>query len=176
MKIPSDCDPLAWGERRYVQPVMTSATTWSNEPSFGMTLSSTSAIGPPYRAPYSAFDGKGSYGANYGWGHYGDGEYTYHALMEFEHPLKILGVVYGTFNQAYRRYSDFYGVEDDGTEVPQFHVETNYGGFVHNVRCENPRYFKRYKWVQRFDGRNGGWAGVHLVKLDALYRPADLQG
>ena len=38
MSIPSDFDPLAWGERRYIQPIMTSLTTWSNEPSFGMRL------------------------------------------------------------------------------------------------------------------------------------------
>lgn len=90
MSIPSDFDPLAWGERRYIQPIMTSNTKWSNEPSFGMSLSGTSTHDAVL---YLAFDGKGSLGDNRGWGGYGDLAWpSYYALMTFKHPLKVVGV------------------------------------------------------------------------------------
>lgn len=89
MSIPTSFNPLAWDERRYIQPIMTSATKWSNEPSFGMTLSGTSSNGA---VPYLAFDGKGSLGNNRGWGGYGGASPSFYVLMTFEHPLKIVRV------------------------------------------------------------------------------------
>ena len=145
MSIPSDFDPLAWGERRYIQPIMTSATKWSNEPSFGMTITGTGRVGA---SPYVAFNGKGSLGENYGWGGYSGGAAKgYYCLMTFEHPLKIVGVQFFNGDNTNPRYYDFYGVQDDGTEVLLWHTQRGYGNFADNMRCENPRYFKCYKFV-----------------------------
>lgn len=140
MSIPTSFDPLAWGERRYIQPIMTSATTWSNEPSFGMSLTGTGWRS----APYTAFDGSdGS-----AWGGYCDeGGTGYWSCMTFEYPLKIVGVQFFNGFNTSPRYYDFYGIEDDDTEVLLWHTQRGYGNFADNMRCENPRYFKRYKFV-----------------------------
>lgn len=55
-----------------------------------------------------------------------------------------------------------------------WHTKRNNYNAADNMRCENPRYFKRYKFVQSFNEGWGGWARVFQVKLDAYYRPADL--
>lgn len=98
----------------------------------------------------------------------------FYATMAFEYPLKVVGVQFNNDFNVIPRYYDFYGVEDDDTEVLLWHTQRGHGTFVDNMRCENPRYFNRYKFVQSFDEDWGGWARVFQVKLDAYYRPADL--
>lgn len=174
MSIPSDFDPLAWGERRYIQPIMTSATTWSNEPSFGMTVTGThSAWGYPWQAFNDKYNG---IYPDTGWAEYG-GSLMYYATMTFKHPLKIVGVQFTNSGNAHPRYYDFYGVEDNDTEIHLWHTQRKKDGdYAENMRCENPRYFKRYKFVKSFSEGWSGWGRVFWVKLDAYYRPADLKG
>ena len=104
MSIPSDFDPLAWGERRYIQPVLKrgssgyNAVTDNSYPySFKMEANGTYDYINGGPQVYLAFDGKGTLGNNYGWGGYSGSsknppQLSYYCLMTFEYPLKIVGV------------------------------------------------------------------------------------
>lgn len=88
MSIPSDFDPLAWGEKRYIQPVIkgsyNSGSTDESYPfSFKMSVSGTSNNGAwvPRAFDTDTSSAWGSYGA-----------YDVYATMTFEHPLRIVGI------------------------------------------------------------------------------------
>lgn len=175
MKIPSDCDPLAWGERRYVQPVMKGAggnkgiANESYPYSFKMEVDGTSNNG---RAVWRAFD----VDASTDWAAYPAGDY--YATMTFEYPLRIVGLqmLLGTWRKP---TFNLYGISEGEDPVTE---GTLLGGFTaaststKQYQClatTNREYYRQY----RIDFHNtGDWNNVCDIRLDAYYRPADLQG
>ena len=168
MNIPSDFDPLAWGEKRYIQPIMTSATKWSNEPSFGMKVDGTTPLGPVY-TPWHAFDASNT---SY-WGQYA-GALLY-AVLTFEKPLRIVGLLMRAHRESDTTYN-LYGISDDddpsvdGTLLGSIDLATDLEALRYEcLKTVNNRTYTRY----RLEQVRGVYNRVYDIKLDALYRPAD---
>lgn len=106
MSIPFDEDPL--GECLYVdfiQPQMTSNTTWGNKPSFGMSLSAEGADGDVWKA----FDGD----AETAW----EGQCPANARItlraELEHPI-LMSTIHIRVRSSNTAQFYVYGVDVDG--------------------------------------------------------------
>lgn len=93
MSIPTSFDPLAWGERRYIQPILKGAggnkgvTDESYPYTFKMEVNGTSNNGS---SVYNAFTADHTLDSWHAWGSYGAGDY--YAIMSFEKPLRIVGL------------------------------------------------------------------------------------
>lgn len=95
MSIPSDFDPLAWGERRYIQPIIVG----KYHPDWGYVNYGITDESYPYTFKMEVLGTTGGGGGvpnafdtimtNY-WGAWEVGEFF--TIMTFEHPLRIVGM------------------------------------------------------------------------------------
>lgn len=121
MSIRTSFNPLGTlgAELPYVQPVMTSATTWSNEPSFGIAFSGYE-LAPG--APWCAMIGPVTVGNNqvpedytFWRGNPFSGEVA-RMTASFERPLRFDGIAYQVSRYASTFIVSVYGVKSDGSE------------------------------------------------------------
>lgn len=167
------------GEARYIQPMIKAKTGIYNNP--GITDESY-----PYtfkmevdgidtgngRAVYCAFQGDAV--ENNGWGGYNNKEL--YAVMTFEKPLRIMRMEVTFTRSTVKCIVALYGIPDGDDPVTGGvllgKLSTN-GVLMEPqvLNTTNLTYFKRYRidWTGR-----GVWHIMGGVKLDALYRPADI--
>lgn len=177
MSIPSDFDPLAWGERRYIQPVIKAGgsggvydrgiTDESYPYTFKMQVNGTSGNGNGVR---NAFDVNTS---NY-WGAFNEGDH--YAIITFEHPLRIVGMQMLLGSKRTPTFK-LYGISEgedqvtEGIKLGEFTAASTATTQYQCLATANRDYYKQY----RIDFHCTGSANaVYDIKLDALYRPADL--
>lgn len=141
MSIPNPFRPVCGGskEKPYVQPIMTSATTWSNEPSFGLALQDTNAVAG--WESWNAFSGtqKSWYAGN------GGGDFT----ATFEKPLKIERLIVGcTEKLSTRTMSGILSADVNGqwVELGSYsYVLTSTAGAEDVLVVSSPVYATRYR-------------------------------
>lgn len=171
MSIPDDMSFLGVNpEIPYIQPVMTSPTTWSNQPSFGLTVEGRGRFGAD---PWRMFNPQ--YSGTQGWSNYGDTpDLITPCVMSFEHPVLIESIMFGNGYNASPRYYNFYAVDEQGNEELLWHLTCGgYGSFTDTVYCASPRFSRKYKFTQTFNKGWGGWAYVDNLRLRAYYDPAN---
>lgn len=128
-------------------------------------------------------------GSSGGWGGFNTGfvpEIPYYfAVMSFEKPLRIVGLRF-RLNDSAIAHSWFrlFGIDErEEVEDPAWRSATggdllgelqNITGPSSEYKCLvtiNRNYYKRYRIEFR---ECGAWRAVYDIRLDALYRPADL--
>lgn len=174
MNIPSDFDPLAWDERRYIQPVIkgmgyedAGVTNESYPYTFKMEVDGTSTNGVRV---WHAFDTD----TTTRWGAYGAADI--YAIMTFEYPLRIVGLqMLPEMMHQFRPTFKLYGISEgedpvtEGTKLGQFNPSSI--GQYQCLATANRDYYRQY----RIDFHCIlSWNTIGDIRLDAYYRPADL--
>lgn len=174
MSIPVSIDPLGTlgAELPYVQPVMTSATTWSNEPSFGVMFSGGEfyALLPPWgmmRGPVDITPGEVPKDYEAWRGSYATTPLT--TFLQFERPLRIEALAFQIprYPQLFR--FDITGLTT-GSETLLF-SGTNSGMLIEEHSITSRQYFNTIKITST--NISGGGYGSLLAnfKITAYYKP-----
>lgn len=174
MSIPVSIDPLGTlgAELPYVQPAMTSATTWSNEPSFGVTFSGGvfDALLPPWcmmRGPVDITPGEvpKDYEAWRG----SNATTPLTTFLQFERPLRIEALAFQIprYPQSFR--FDITGLTT-GSETLLF-SGTNSGMLIEEHSITSRQYFNTIK-ITSTNISGGGYGSILAnFKITAYYKP-----
>ena len=164
MSIPNSFSPMGtlrmMKELPYVQPIMTSATTWSNEPSFGMTVTGEGQVSG--NEPWRIFAANGAWWAD-GW----NGQ----AFLNFTQPLKITRIVLGCDEKLSTRtmYGDFFAeINGQWVKLGSYsYVLTSTAGGEDVIEISSPVYATRYRISLYCES---GYGRMTYANLTAMYK------
>lgn len=155
---------LGGGELPYVQPIMTSKTTWSNEPSFGWDITGLTVIHGSY-APWNAFDSDQS--SIYQWIPAQNGDVDA-GVIAFEQPITLYAVEVTNFADAaygYRLKGGLIFYSEENEELCRVVFSSGIASEVRRAELAAPRRLSRLKLYSL----NGG--GYTNIKFEATYKP-----
>ena len=167
MGIPYRFDPLgtlgAGNELPFVQPVMTSATTWSNEPSFGCAVTGYTTWNPAWFSmdgdaeTYTIFgNGLNAYDASHG------------IVIALEKPLLLKKITVlctiETTNEVY-----LFGGDADNEELLYFGSAGPREKHEFVIALSRNTRYSRYRLF--FAHATTPWTWVYELNLDATYMP-----
>lgn len=169
MSIPNTFRPVCGARETwlpYVQPIMTSATTWSNEPSFGLAWQGV--WGYAGYGDWKCMSASGQY-----WWSNGFSPRT--ALLTFEKPLRIDAVMFSDGDgdaNSYARVIAFEAKVEGEWRVLGEWTRPESMPTTKGIRLDLRRVVAReYRVTNSTKTPESGYGVLNELKLEAYYRP-----
>ena len=173
MSIPTSIDPIGTlgGELPYIQPIMTSDTTWSNmegkgAASFGCSISGYSYVYPRWNVLTPRNTSRKP-----------DGTYSWYSaaskspiIITFEQPIKLKRVEVAQRFSSDKTNPNWLKLTGDGKTILDF-VDSDRDWGSQNYRwftCDDIGYFNVLRIYYAY---NGSDAQLFPIVLDAVYKP-----